>query len=276
VNVEPSVTLRYDTTFTAVASTTAPMFEIRALPAVPVAGSSINAGVYTLTATVSSPGYQGTATTDFTIFPSPAVLTLSGLKQIPNGSPRPVTVTTNPTGLTYSVLYAGLTTAPSVAGKYPVIVNITSANRSGQATGTLSLGSSLASWLAPAVTAGTLSPAKTGPTDDPDGDGVSNLLEYAFGLNAVSAGNDGKGGGQLAVANTATNFAVTYRKQMWTLDLTYQLQTSTDLTGTWTPVTTTPTVIATEGEVQSLRVTVPKQAGDARRFFRLLVNRGTF
>jgi hypothetical protein len=276
VNIEPAATLRYDTTFNAVNSTTAPMFEIRALPAVPVSADSINSGVYTLSATVSSPGYQGSATTEFTVFPSPVTMTLGGLKQIPNGNPRTVTVTTNPPGQTYTVLYAGLSTAPSVPGNYPVIVNITTANRSGQATGILSIGSSMASWLAPAITAGTLNPAKAGPADDPDGDGVPNLLEYAFGLDPVSPGNYGKGGGQMLISNTASNFVVTYRKQMWTVDLTYQLQTSTDLGSTWTSVPTTPTPIATEGEVQSMRVTVPKLAGESRRFFRMLVTRGTF
>lgn len=64
----------------------------------------------------------------YTVRPATASITLSNLTQAYNGSPRTVTVATNPTGLPVSVTYAGSPTAPTNVGSYAVVASIASPN----------------------------------------------------------------------------------------------------------------------------------------------------
>ncbi len=67
----------------------------------------------------------------FTINKATAGITISNLNQDYNGNPRPVTVTTNPSGLSFTVTYNGSTTAPTMVGSYAVNVLINDANYEG-------------------------------------------------------------------------------------------------------------------------------------------------
>lgn len=66
-----------------------------------------------------------------TINKATASVTISNLLQNFNGSPRPVSVNTTPSGLPVSVTYNGNTQAPSAAGTYNVEATITSSNYNG-------------------------------------------------------------------------------------------------------------------------------------------------
>jgi hypothetical protein len=66
-----------------------------------------------------------------------ATVTLAGLTQTYNGSPRPVTVSTTPAGLAVNVTYQGQSSAPINAGSYPIVATIADTNYSGTTTGTL-------------------------------------------------------------------------------------------------------------------------------------------
>ncbi len=68
-----------------------------------------------------------------------ASVTLSGLSQTYDGTPKPVTVTTVPEGLTVALTYEGSTTAPTAAGSYAVICTVNEVNWQGSASGTLTL-----------------------------------------------------------------------------------------------------------------------------------------
>lgn len=76
------------------------------------------------------------------------------------------------------------------------------------------------------------------PAADPDGDGVSNLLEYAFGGDPLSPLSAPRPTGQieeLAINGLAAKyFTVTYRARIDTSDLGYHVEISEDLS-TWTP-----------------------------------------
>jgi hypothetical protein len=106
-------------------------------------GGTINtAGVFT--ATTAGGPYVVTATSgsfsniaSVTVNPAPASLTLSSLDQTYDGSPKPVTVTTNPAGLTVAVTYNGSSTVPTNASIYAVEASITNPNYQGSAAGTL-------------------------------------------------------------------------------------------------------------------------------------------
>ena len=71
--------------------------------------------------------------------PLTATVTLSNLNQIYDGIPHPVTVSTNPAGLTYSITYNGAATAPVNAGTYAIVTTVTSSGYAGSATGTLTI-----------------------------------------------------------------------------------------------------------------------------------------
>jgi autotransporter-associated beta strand protein len=91
-----------------------------------------------------------------------------------------------------------------------------------------------ASWITGTFANGTVPGGQQGATDDPDLDGVNNLMEYAIdGLDpTVSNGAIG----------TFTGNTLSYTKrQPLAADLTYVIETSPDLQPPWTPqVTQTP------------------------------------
>ena len=91
-----------------------------------------NAGSYPVTATVNEQNYEGSASGTFVIQPKAATVSLSNLTQTYTGSPLSPSVTTNPSGLSYSLTGAPQTTA----GSYPVTATITNPNYSGTASGT--------------------------------------------------------------------------------------------------------------------------------------------
>ncbi|HND60968.1 MAG TPA: immunoglobulin domain-containing protein [Opitutaceae bacterium] len=130
-------------TVTATASSgLAPTFSIVSGPA------SISGGVLTITGAgtvVVRASQAGDATFDpapdvdrsFTVYKASATVTLSNLSQVANGSPRPVSVTTNPPGLNTVVTYNGQVTAPSLAGTYSVSASVNDPLYQGYASGTL-------------------------------------------------------------------------------------------------------------------------------------------
>jgi hypothetical protein len=107
------------------------------------AGSSTvptNAGTYTVVASLTNTNYTATnATGSLTIDKAHATLSLSGLSTTYDGSPKSVTVTTNPGSLdTVTTTYDGSATAPTNAGTYAVVATLNNANYDAtDATGSL-------------------------------------------------------------------------------------------------------------------------------------------
>jgi hypothetical protein len=64
---------------------------------------------------------------------------LANLRQIHTGEPRPVTVTTEPANLTVNVTYDGLSSVPSAAGFYSVVVTVNDPRYTGVARGMLEI-----------------------------------------------------------------------------------------------------------------------------------------
>ncbi|RME69350.1 MAG: hypothetical protein D6781_08780, partial [Verrucomicrobia bacterium] len=101
------------------------------------AAAPTNAGSYAVVATVSDANYEGQATGTLVISKAPVSVEITGIYQIADGSPKPVTVTTDPSGLAVEVTYDGSTTVPSAIGRYEVIATIVDDNYAGTATETL-------------------------------------------------------------------------------------------------------------------------------------------
>ena len=77
-----------------------------------------------------------------TVGQAAATITLDAatLSQTDDGSPRVVTATTTPAGLSYSVSYDGSPTPPTDAGSYAVVATITDPNYAGSSSGALTVG----------------------------------------------------------------------------------------------------------------------------------------
>jgi hypothetical protein len=102
-------------------------------------------GSYTVVGTINDPDYSGTTTVTLVISKATATVSLTNLLQSYTGSPRAVTVTTTPTGLTVTLTYAGTagttygpsSAAPIDAGSYAVSGTINDPNYTGTGTATL-------------------------------------------------------------------------------------------------------------------------------------------
>jgi uncharacterized delta-60 repeat protein len=130
-------------------------------------------------------------------------------------------------------------------------------------------------------------------SNDPDGDGKTNLEEFAFGTHP---GSNTSGTGMLAFTGTFANASLTQtgqpsaryepsatsgvdnratfirRADHASLGLTYTVQFSANLT-TWSNSTVTPTVLASSGDYQLVSVKYPLFVGGRpARFFRVTVN----
>ena len=145
------------------------------------ASSPTNAGTYAVVGTINDTNYSGSASGTLEISKATATVQISSLSQIYDGSSKPVTVTTTPSGLSVSVTYDGSAAVPSAIGTYAVAATVTDSNYQGSATGTLSITAPPAPTFA--STFGTVT-----PTSDGDGDGIPALAEYALG--GGTNGND--------------------------------------------------------------------------------------
>jgi hypothetical protein len=134
-----------------------------------------------------------------------------------------------------------------------------------------------------------LSNPDSAPADNPDGDALDNLFEFAFGTDP---GNGSSGLDSVAYSSglisqlgqpTTSVTNITYgidflavfgrRKDYLAVGLTYQVQFSSDLV-TWTNSIAPPTVVASDAEMEVVTVRYPffLPSGHKARFFRVSVS----
>ena len=145
------------------------------------ATSPTNAGTYAVVGTINESNYSGSSSGTLEIFKASAMVQISNLSQVYDGSSKPVTVVTSPSGLSVSVTYDGSATVPSAVGAYAVDATVTDSNYQGSASGTLAITDPPTPTFASTFGSST-------PTSDSDGDGVPALVEYALG--GGTNGND--------------------------------------------------------------------------------------
>lgn len=248
-----------------------PMLRLRAIPTTVTSASPSNAAIYEVRTKPSAFGSDPWSTSTLVINKAPLEVSLTNLTQIRDGNPKPVAVTTTPGGIATSVTYGGSPVAPSGLGSYPVLAISANPNYEGQATSTLRIGDTFTSWQTASFAASGLPPEQTADTADPDGDGLSNFLEYAFNLSPIMA--DHQSSGFEASGNSC---AFTYRRNLNALDVAYAIENTTDLAdpSAWTVVTpVTQTPVFDDGSTRIVRATVTHPAGQSRYFMRLRASR---
>ncbi|MBK8821420.1 MAG: right-handed parallel beta-helix repeat-containing protein [Anaerolineales bacterium] len=97
----------------------------------------INSGLYAVIGTINDLNYAGSASGTLYVAKAAAVITLGGLNQTYDGTPKSVTIATIPSGLPVEVTYAGLQTPPTLPGSYDVVATINDPNYSGTTVNTL-------------------------------------------------------------------------------------------------------------------------------------------
>ncbi len=103
---------------------------------------------------------------------------------------------------------------------------------------------------------------------DPDGDGLSNLMEYALGLSPNNSGVI-----PAALSLSGANLEYTYTRSSEARDngVTYQIEWSDTLTvGSWSTETVTEQITSTQGALETVKASIPKGTG-GKRFLRLRV-----
>jgi len=101
--------------------------------------------------------------------------------------------------------------------------------------------------------------------------GVPNLLAYSFNLNPTQPNRDGLPTVGQVTVNAQQYLAITYTQLLGVSDLTYTIQSSTDLV-TWTPVNTAPVATVNNGLTATVTVrdTTALAPGELR-FLRVMV-----
>jgi hypothetical protein len=164
--------------------------------------------------------------------------------------------------------------APAEPGTYEVKTVFTGKGVAGAATTALTIGYDFAGWKAREISLGRLPADQSGDTEDPDKDGLTNLLEYAQGLHPgqpdIVPGHPAK----LSIA--PPHLAFTYRRNLQAVDLTYSIEGSPDLAdpASWDPVEPLEeSILSDDGGTRVLEVTVPKPSDAEAYFLRLKVSR---
>jgi rhamnogalacturonan endolyase len=124
----------------------------------------------------------------------------------------------------------------------------------------------LAQWTA-SYFPGVSDPNVIGPSADPDGDSLSNLVEYLLGTNPAVP--DSAGAAMSSAADGDGNLVLTFRLSKNLTGVTYSVQQSTDLVN-WTDTGVTPTVQSDQGAYTIMQAVVPL-GSNAKLYLRLNV-----
>ena len=207
-----------------------------------------------------------------TISQAPVTITLGGLAQTYDGTPKSATATTNPPGKQVGFTYNGSLAAPTAAGSYVVVATITDPNYTGTSNGTLVISGAapMDSWRTSHFTANEITAGLAADHADPDGDGLDNLTEYIMGTDPRAFTPQA-----LALTPAADNsFTLTFTARRATgsgyagLTRKYDLQQSGNLAdpNSWQPVPGQTNIVGADQTV-----TLTLAGGISSKFYRLSV-----
>ncbi len=224
-----------------------------------------DAGNYGITATVDDVNYEGSASATLVIEKAEATIVFSNLAATYDGSPKSATAATSPANLPVAILYNGSATSPTSAGNYALSASITAANYQGTSTATLVIApDEQALWENTFFTAAERAEGLAADLEDPDFDGMPNLIEYALGSNPRAFTPPIPG------VMDSEGFSLTFTRPADRPGIQYAAEASSDL-GIWSPVTLE--ILAT-GPVETVRAREPFGLDPAvPRLLRLRISR---
>jgi pyrimidine deaminase RibD-like protein len=103
------------------------------------ANAPIAAGSYTVVATVNDPNYNGTQTGTLVVNQAIAVVTVTSIAVVFDGTAKSAPVATTPANLNVVVTYNGAATTPASPGVYNVVATVTDGNYTGSGIGTVTI-----------------------------------------------------------------------------------------------------------------------------------------
>jgi len=185
-----------------------------------------------------------------------------------DGNPHTLTASTTPV-TSVSVTYDGSTTPPTQVGIYAVVATVLDDNYEGTASSSLIIqAKSVTSWAEESGLTG----ADAAPSADPDGDGLNNATEFAFGTDP--AGNGSSKTCEMLPVNSGT-LGVTFLRRISSAEATYQARVLTDLSAGFSSGTLlTPVPSADQTGVPSgyERVEVQAPINGERGFIQIKAN----
>lgn len=119
--------------------------------------------------------------------------------------------------------------------------------------------STFAAWKFAKFASDAGNPLIAGPTANPSGDGISNLLKYAFGLDPLASGTDG----MPVMSLSGGSLALTYTKVLGASDLIYTVEWSADL-AVWSSAGITEQVVGGDSETSEILATAPGAPASAK------------
>jgi len=196
---------------------------------------------------------------------APATVSLTHLSQTYDGSPKPVTATTLPAGLSVTLLYDGSPTPPIFAGSYSVTATITDSDYQGSATETLLIApDAWALWKNSYFTRDEQDAGFAADPEDPDFDGLPNLIEYALGSHPLQTTPS------LPPIIDSAGFSITFTRPASLPGIRYLAEVSSDLI-TWELL---PLQILVPGPFETLQALDPVPVNSPpARFLRLRIER---
>ena len=233
------------------------------------------AGSNSFTASVTdASGASDYATLEIEVAPGMAVINLGDLEHVYDGKSKSATASTAPADLNVALTYNGSPHEPSAVGTYVVAATVTSPGYLGFASDTLVITAKpdangngmLDAWET--VKFGNAEPGANLPGDDADGDGISNLLEYAFDSEPRSP-TASPAEADFAQVGDGKYLRLRVPKNPAATNLSYFIEVSNDLQeGSWSSLQT----IIEEDEATHLTVRDHVEVSAAeRRFIRLRV-----
>lgn len=236
----------------------------------------VGVGVYDVVATVTEAGYAGSANGTFEITQATQAITFATLADRPYSSTPITLAATADSDLTVSfTVVAGPATVSgnqlTLTGTGTVTVRASQEGDDSYLAATpversFTVTANSDSWSAGYFSSAELADTSiSGPSADPDGDGLTNLLEYALGLNPKSSDTTGLP----EAGSTTTDWTYTYTRPTDRDDLSYAVEVSTDLSS-WTTSGVTLTQISSDGSTEVWQATYPLSSA-TNLFFRLKI-----
>ena len=173
-----------------------------------------------------------------------ATVEITALSATYDGSPKPVTVTTAPSGKAVTTLYDGSSATPILAGTYAVTTTITDGNYQGGSSATLVIApDEWAFWKNTHFDESEQNSGLAADPADPDSDGLSNLAEYALGADPRNFTSP------LPGVMEPGGFSLTFTRPANLPGIRYFAEASNDFVN-WSPV---PLELFTPGAVETMR-----------------------